>query len=178
MRESLIKRYNATVTPNSVCYFLGDMGNSQQEIKNTMDRLNGIKVLILGNHDKKHNAMYNCGFDVVLNSATLYIHQQRVTLSHCPLPGKYREDILPEYRGNSHVYWHGSEKPSFKQYQVEDTGQFHLHGHIHSRSGVVKSKKIEGRQYDVGLPANNYEVVSVSVIESWIYNIINKGKKS
>ena len=41
-------------------------------------------------------------------------------------------------------------------------------GHIHSRKDKKISQKILDRQYDVGVPANNYTPVSMSQIESWI----------
>lgn len=128
-------------------------------------KLNGTKVLILGNHDKGHNAMYSCGFDVVLNSATLWIAGREVTMSHCPLRGVFREDVTGMRGAVEGDNWHGESK--HKQYSVDDHGQFHLHGHIHS--GPANNKpKIEDRQFDVGMPANDYRPVSISVIESWI----------
>src|SRR3954468_9438029 len=77
MCESLIARYNATVPPDGVGFFLGDMGNKPAGIKRVIERLNGKKILLLGNHDAGMGTMYNCGFDVVLWSASLFIGEQR-----------------------------------------------------------------------------------------------------
>lgn len=166
MHKSLIKKYNAQVPPWGVCYFLGDVAmGSVEEAKKVIDQLNGTKILILGNHDRKMNASYFLGFDAVLNEATIYIQGERVTMTHCPLRGVYREDTSNMKGATGNENWHGEHKQI--QFSIEDQGQFHLHGHIHSPNGG-KSQKILGRQFDVGMPANRYQPVSISEIESWI----------
>lgn len=178
MHETLIKRYNAVVPQSGICYFLGDMGNKTEDIKKVINRLNGTKVLLWGNHDKGLTTMYNCGFDVVLYSATLYIARQRVTLSHCPLKGVWREDTSKMKRkGNDTPLdnWHGENRPKHQMATVTDEGQFHLHGHIHSRKNRAQSTKILGRQFDVGVPGNDYTPVSWSQIESFIMTTLKNG---
>ena len=168
MHEALISRYNSTVPESGVCYFLGDIGNSTEGVRKVMSRLNGTKVLCLGNHDKGMSTMYNCGFDVVLYNATIYIGEDMVTMSHCPLLGVYREDTTGMKGGVEGENWHGESRPKHRMCSVIDDGQFHLHGHIHSPN-KGKSKKILGCQYDVGVGANKYTPVSISAIESWIF---------
>lgn len=166
MHTVLINNYNASVPKDGVCYFLGDMGlSSSGLIKSIIDQLNGTKVLIVGNHDKGYQAMYDNGFDVVMHSSVLYIAGERVSLSHCPLYGVYREDT--EGMGGSTIgeNWHGEQKNL--PCTVINEEQYHLHGHIHS-GPANKKLKIDGKQYDVGVPANNYRPVSISQIESWI----------
>lgn len=170
MHETLITRYNAAVPHNGICYFLGDMGNRPDDIRKVITRLNGTKVLILGNHDKGMTSMYNIGFDVVINSASIYIGSNKVTMSHCPLLGLFREDTSQMKRSGE--LWHGETKN--QRFSLKDEGQFHLHGHIHSRKDKKISQKILDRQYDVGVTANGYIPVSISTIESWIANY-NKG---
>jgi len=179
--EVLITRFNATVPENGVTYFLGDMGFKPAGIKEVMDKLNGVKVLILGNHDRNMNSMYNAGFDVVQHGAVLNIQGQRVSLSHCPLLDVYREDTsvmlaYKEVMPGSSPPWHGNDRAVHRSLSTVDNGQFHLHGHIHSRKERAQSKKIEGRQYDVGVTANNYTPVSISQIESWIANHVRTRK--
>jgi calcineurin-like phosphoesterase family protein len=168
MHNKLVKNYNAIVPEHGVCYFLGDIGLCKSEIiREVIGRMNGTKILILGNHDKGVNAMYNMGFDVVLYGATLQIANQRVTLSHCPLLGVFRERTDLMEHGNPGECWHGELNPKRRRFSTHDNGQLHLHGHIHSPNGG-KSAKIEGRQFDVGVDANDYRPVSISAIESWI----------
>jgi calcineurin-like phosphoesterase family protein len=166
--KDLDHMHSVLVNNYGICYFLGDVGMSSSEsVKDVIGRLNGTKVLILGNHDKGNNAMYDIGFDVVTNNVTLYIAGQRVTLSHCPLPGLFREDTTGMRNCEPGDMWHGEKR--HRMYSVTDEGQFHLHGHIHSNPTNGKLKiDATNRQYDVGVPANNYRPVSISTIESWI----------
>jgi calcineurin-like phosphoesterase family protein len=168
MHTVLVNNYNATVPADGLCYFLGDVGLAKNdEIKKVIQRLHGTKVLILGNHDGSHNAMYTAGFDVVLNAAQLAIAGEIVTMSHHPLPGIKREDTTGMHGSISGENYHGELRPNAKLYSVPNVGQFHLHGHIHSPNSG-KSQRTLGRQFDVGCVANKYRPVSISEIESWI----------
>ena len=170
MSEVLIANYNSTVPSNGIGYFLGDMGfSSSEKLRKTISQLNGTKILVVGNHDKGYEAMYNCGFDLVLNGAVIYIQGHRVTMSHCPLKGVFREDLshIPIHKQKDPPEnWHGEEKN--KRYTFTDEGQFHLHGHIHSRKDTPYKPTILGKQFDVGVPAHKFKPVHIGVIESWI----------
>jgi calcineurin-like phosphoesterase family protein len=180
MCESLITRFNATVPENGITYFLGDMGNKPEDIRKVINRLNGTKVLILGNHDHGMGTMYNCGFDVVVWGAYIYIGDVKVTITHCPLIGVWREDTSQMKSGIKLAEkgivenWHGESRPKHFRHAIKDEGQYHLHGHIHSRKDKPLSQKILGRQYDVGVTANDYRPVSLSEITSWVMKSENK----
>jgi calcineurin-like phosphoesterase family protein len=166
MHTVLVNNYNSQVPVDGVCYFLGDIGLSNKEaLSSVMSRLNGTKIMVLGNHDKGSNAMYDIGFDVVLNNACIYIANERVTMSHCPLRGVFREDVTGMRNALETDNWHGESRHD--AFSVTDEGQFHLHGHIHSGKSNNK-KHFDGNQFDVGVPANNYRPVSIYTIESWI----------
>jgi calcineurin-like phosphoesterase family protein len=171
MHRTLVSNFNKKVPVGSLTYFLGDMATHSASLtKTVMDQLNGIKILVVGNHDKNYESCYNAGFDVVMNQATIYIQKQRVTLSHCPLLGVFRENTSSMKGTIEGELWHGESR--HKRFSVADTGQFHLHGHIHSPNGE-KSERILGRQFDVGLPGNKYRPVHVSEIESFIMRYLN-----
>ena len=175
MHRSLIKNFNNTVPHHSVTYFLGDIGfGSVLSINKVITKLNGTKVLILGNHDRRPQAMYKAGFDVVLYSATLRIANQPVTLSHCPLFGLYRENTEGMKGAAEDENWHGESKTRNEKFTVPNKGQFHLHGHIHSPNNG-RSMKALGTQYDVGVDANGYRPVSARRIEDWIVSTLYSG---
>lgn len=166
MEQVLLNNIKSTVPAGSILYFLGDIGMGDSErVKNFLAQLDCKKVLVLGNHDKGRNAMMRMGFDVVVYGLVLYIANQRVTLSHCPLTGVYRENVDGMKGASEGENWHGEKKQH--HFTFKDEGQFHLHGHIHSPNGG-KSQKILGKQFDVGVPANGFRPVSMSQIESWI----------
>lgn len=178
MHEALITRFNSTVPKNGLTYFLGDIGNKPREVKAVIEQLNGTKILILGNHDHGMGTMLNCGFDAAMWSSSIYIGEHRVTMSHCPLLGVFREDLshINKVREgfSKDVNWHGENRKAHRACSLTNEGQFHLHGHIHSRKGAAKSKKILGRQYDVGVTANDYRPVSLSTITSWVMLTVQK----
>lgn len=166
MHRALIRNYNAQVPENGICYFLGDIATHSSELtKEVISKLNGTKVIIVGNHDKNSNALYLMGFDVVLHSATIYIQGERVTMSHCPLRGVFREDVSDMKGGKEGDNFHGEHKN--QAFSVENHDGYHIHGHIHSPNGG-KSTKILNHQFDCGVVANKYRPVPISEIEAWI----------
>lgn len=177
MHENLIKRFNASVCENSVTYFLGDIGLCSKGItKSVIDRLNGTKVLVRGNHDGKMYAMYDLGFDVVVEKAQISLGGTIITMSHCPLAGLFREPVEGLRGAVTGENWHGESRHR-NNYSFEDFGQVHLHGHIHSGPETVGVKeKTLGRQMDVGVVANNYSPVSMSQVERFIFDLKKSGE--
>ncbi len=177
MHIALVKNFNQYVPIHGITYFLGDMGLcSNGLLRTVIDQLNGTKVLIRGNHDGGVYSMYEAGFDVVLDKAQIQLGKNIITLSHCPLYGVYRENTEGMKGVTVIENWHGESKHKDK-FTFNDFGQFHLHGHIHSPNGG-RSAKIAGRQYDVGVVANNFKPVSISEIESWINRTLNNEKST
>jgi calcineurin-like phosphoesterase family protein len=167
MHATLIKNFNYWVPKHGITYFLGDMGFGPNDLLGSIIRqLNGTKILVRGNHDRKMDAMYNAGFDVVIEKAQITIGNDIVTMTHCPLKGVFREDTTGMRGCDGTENWH-KERKHGDYYSIEDFGQFHLHGHIHSGPANNK-KKIDGRQMDVGVPAWNYRPVRLSEVQSWI----------
>jgi calcineurin-like phosphoesterase family protein len=175
MHRVLINNYNSTVPDDGICYFLGDAGMGKSDVLSKfMSELNGsTKILILGNHDNNMYSMYDKGFDCVLNACVFYIGDKRISMSHCPLPGIFREDITDMKGSQPGENWHGEFKN--QRFTSQDpTVDYHLHGHIHS-DGKIKPRQTLN-QFDVGVRANGYRPVSISTIESWI-SIREKNEK-
>jgi calcineurin-like phosphoesterase family protein len=166
MHINLIINYNNQVPVDGVCYFLGDMCLGSAEVnKEVISQLRGTKILIRGNHDKNIESCYNAGFDVVMNSGSMIIANELVTFTHCPLRGLYREDTTYMKGNIEGENWHGeSRSPDIS---IENYGQFHAHGHIHSPN-KGQSQKILNRQFDCGVVANGYRPVHIGVIDAWI----------
>jgi calcineurin-like phosphoesterase family protein len=163
MHQVLINNYNATVGPEDLCYFLGDIGLGKGDIvAKVIQELNGCKVCVLGNHDKGATAMRRFGFDVVVNMAALEVAGRLVTMTHCPLRGVWREDCSKMKGSVPGENWHKEFK--HLMFSIPDFGQYHLHGHTHKGP----EERILDRQMDVGVRANGYRPVSISVVESWI----------
>lgn len=104
MNEYLIEEYNKVVTEYDKVYILGDFGFGRKEdVASIVKRLNGYKVLILGNHDRMHgrNWWIDVGFDEVHKDPILI--RKKFLLSHEPL-----EFITPSSFINLHGHTHDS----------------------------------------------------------------------
>lgn len=120
MIEGIVRRFNSVVRPQDLLYILGDVGFGSELLRKVIGRLNGTKILILGNHDKKQQAMLNVGFDVVLNSASMIISGELVSMTHCPLRGIRREDTRGMRGCDGTENWHNELK--YPDYSIEDGG--------------------------------------------------------
>lgn len=103
MNEVLINNWNSVVTNNDIVYHLGDfcLANNE-EIKNIFDKLNGKKILIRGNHDRKSVKFYeNIGF-VVLTKPPIIMEEYKLMLSHHPLQDSKILDGYINIHGHIH----------------------------------------------------------------------------
>lgn len=133
-----IEAFNNVLHKNDHLWILGDvfMGSITEGLK-VVDRLKGIKHLVLGNHDAPHPS--NRGshnrirrFQEVFETVSLHeehrFADQKILLSHFP----YSED-------------HGGREARHTQWRLPDQGKWLLHGHIHQERFVGE------RQINVGL---------------------------
>ena len=97
MDEEMIKRWNATVRPNDKVYHLGDVVINRKSLS-TLSRLNGVKVLIRGNHDIFRDDEYR----VYFRELRAYHVMNGMILSHIPL----HEASLGRFGVNIHGHLH------------------------------------------------------------------------
>jgi calcineurin-like phosphoesterase family protein len=88
MDYELIKRWNEVVNNKDTIYILGDFAFANKEkINELVSMLNGRKVLIMGNHDRKLDKhvkfWYDCGFDEVYRYPIIF--KKFFILSHEPV---------------------------------------------------------------------------------------------
>ena len=105
MNETIINNWNSIVKNNDTIYHLGDFClSTNDEIKSIFNKLNGNKILIRGNHDRKPVKFYEeIGFKF-LACAPIILDEYKLMLSHVPLP----------------------------EVKIKD-GYINLHGHIHNK---------------------------------------------
>lgn len=90
MNEHIIKVWNEIIQPDDTVFHLGDFafktGQKKDQVKAIVERLNGKKTLILGNHDNlKH--IKDFAFDRILD--TLEITHEGVTFKLAHFPYKW-----------------------------------------------------------------------------------------
>jgi len=89
MNTTMIKRYNGIVKPEDVVYFVGDFSLRSARYRNwymdILRRLNGKKILVLGNHDDLKPFTYvECGFYSVHTHMEIEIDGIPLVLIHDP----------------------------------------------------------------------------------------------
>jgi len=97
MDETMIQRWNEVVKPNDRVYHLGDVVINRKFLP-TMDRLNGKKVLIKGNHDIFKLNDYTPYFEDI----RAYQVWHDMIFSHIPLS----VDSLERFKFNVHGHTH------------------------------------------------------------------------
>jgi calcineurin-like phosphoesterase family protein len=163
MNADLVHRWNSVVGQSDWVYVLGDFAFQlgRPESLDVAGRLNGVKILIPGNHDRCHpmegparSAQWReryiaAGFaDVAPPNMRKMIGGRWVWLSHFP------------YEGDSH------DGDRFTDWRpVDDGAMFVVHGHVHA------AWRQRGRQINVGLDAwGGYPVA-----EEMIADLISAG---
>jgi len=100
MDEEMVKRWNETVRPADTVYHLGDVVINRKSLP-ILDRLNGDKVLIKGNHDIFKLPDYTPYFRDIRS----YHVMNGLILSHIPV----HTESLARFRKNVHGHLHGNQ---------------------------------------------------------------------
>lgn len=141
MTEKIISKWNNKVKENDIVFMLGDL--SFYDLEHTRDivnRLNGTKFLIKGNHDGFSVDEYkDCGFlDVFEDTRDFNIDDEQIPtliLSHKP----------------------------------EDTKYFNIHGHIHDEPLEKQYPNLnKENHFCVSVEMTNYEPISIEEIKNKI----------
>jgi calcineurin-like phosphoesterase family protein len=109
--EFLIQNWNNVVGVNDKVYHLGDVGfKNFAKVKATMDRLNGTKVLIKGNHDNFKLSQYA----QIFKDVRAYHVLDKFVLSHIPV----HPYSVTRWKANIHGHLHDSVLPDKKYINV------------------------------------------------------------
>ena len=123
MNEALIDRYNRAIGELDTVLWVGDcFFYSFRKAREIMDRLNGEKLLVLGNHDKGASSMAKLGF-LVMDKCIMHIAGRACEVNHYPYAGGGRpeDDGFADHR----------PKPV--------KGRILIHGHHHLNRQVYKN---------------------------------------
>lgn len=155
MHKSLITNWNHKISENDIVFILGDFAHTGdvEKIKLLLVALNGIKYLILGNHDyqnkfnrKKVRDLFAGTYDILdikIHDDEIEDGYQWINLCHYPIES-----------------WSKRQK-----------GSWHLHGHIHSGPKSTSSDRniqFFPNRYDVGVDNNMYTPLSYQEVKTII----------
>lgn len=109
MDQLICDRWNAVVSSCDKIYHLGDVTMDKRDIS-VMNRLNGHKRLVRGNHDIAGTREYLKYFEEIYGSRVL----DRMILTHIPI----HPDSLGRFRGNIHGHIHARPSPGPKYFNA------------------------------------------------------------
>ena len=139
MNEMFIQNFNSCVRKNDTVSILGDIAHKTPvaDVNQMISRLNGKKILIKGNHDKKYDEAL---FEGIYDFLEIAINGVNVSLMHYPMM-----EWPKSRRGALHLHGHIHSKGDYNKQQKE--------------KGILR--------YDVGVDANHYMPVSVLEIKQF-----------
>lgn len=152
MDEALIENWNSVVKPGDTIYHLGDFAfYSEDKVCGILERLNGNKILILGNHDKvMRSEKVRSYFKLIVPYLEVYQDKQLICMFHYP---------IAEFNKSHH-------------------GSFHVHGHcvdyqteILTTDGFKfrKDIKINDNIYSYNVDNSNIELDTINLIHDIDY---------
>ena len=124
MNEAMIEEWNAVVKPTDRTFILGDVCfSSWEKAVKILERLNGSKFLIVGNHDKKlvKTREFRDQFTEVRDYYDMHVNGTKVVMFHYPIA----------------------------EWDQMHRGSVHLHGHLHGGTSGLEAY----RARDVGMDA-------------------------
>ena len=132
MNEKMVEEWNAVVQPGDLVYILGDVAFlPSSKAVNYVKRLNGDKILIEGNHDKKllkDPEFFKC-FKEVHKYLDINYNGTKVVMFHYPIA----------------------------EWDQMHRGSVHLYGHLHGNVSGME----DFRALDVGMDATGRIVVEI-----------------
>lgn len=161
MNENLVHNWNALVRPDDTVYHLGDVALGPiEDSLSYIQRLNGRKVLVVGNHDRPFPPMqrgrmdkvaewtdryYDAGFAEIHTNPGFTKGEYEFRLSHFPYDGD-----------------HTSEE-RYREYRQVDNGIPLIHGHTHENKRFSRSRAGTA-QIHVGVDAWDFAPVSLQAV--------------
>lgn len=121
MNEAMVKEWNEIVNPEDTVYILGDVAfMPASKAAETVKRLNGRKILIEGNHDKKalKDPSFNKCFAEIHPYLEVNYNGHKICMFHYPIA-----EFNQQHRGALHFHGHLHGNPSgLEHYRVLDVG--------------------------------------------------------
>jgi calcineurin-like phosphoesterase family protein len=142
MNETMIQEWNNVVTAEDTTYILGDFAflPSAKAVE-VLHRLNGKKILVEGNHDRKllNDPVFRRCFEEVHQYLRIVHNGQLVVMFHYPI---YEWDQM--HRGAVHFYGHvHGSKTGLEKYRARDVA-FDATGRVVSDMDAMIADALRG----------------------------------
>ncbi len=171
MNEFIINEWNKVIGPDDTVFHLGDFAWGGSAVwTDVLSRLNGHKILIIGNHDIKNlRANYSKYFDAITFQMQILVEGQTIILNHYPFlafGGAYRDQPVWQLFGHVH-----SQKHQYGFNHILDLEVKEILGKDTSRLRYLLPT-----QYDVGVDNNGYMPINFYQVKDIITNQVAYSK--
>ena len=146
--RALIENYNSVIGHQDRCIWVGDCFiTAKERARGIMERLNGVKIVVLGNHDHTPTQMMALGFHFACQQMQIKIAGYDVLVSHYPY--KFEGETKHEIK--------------YANLRPNDNGLWLIHGHMHS-----KGPKFLNKMINVGVDHWDFKPIPHSFFEGYI----------
>ena len=142
MTENMIADWNEEIAENDLVLILGDISfGSVTSTAEALSRMNGIKILIVGNHDAKYldKKLFTVWFQEIHHYLEIQYNQKKLVMCHFP---------IAEWNA---CHW----------------GAIHLHGHLHGIENAMIKELHKYKCFDVGVDATGRIAVPLDEVLQW-----------
>ena len=105
MEEDQVRNWNEIVRDHDIVYVLGDVAlatsDDQSRVRDLYSRLNGHKMLVLGNHDERNSFVKKLGWEWLGQIKMVSVDDNKICLCHYPMQA-WPDSIY----GSWHLYGH------------------------------------------------------------------------
>lgn len=119
MNEAILRNHNEVVKPNDTVYVLGDLmlGDKDDESLELISRMNGYKIVILGNHDStRRKFLYQRFTDEVYYATMLKYNGYHFYLSHYPTVCNNNDEDKPLKARILNIHGHTHSSKRFNEF--------------------------------------------------------------
>lgn len=109
--EFIVSQWNKVISKRDTVWILGDITMEKATPYPILNRLNGIKKVVLGNHDQPNHVPELLKY---VKSVCGMVELKGYALTHCPI----HESELNRYRGNIHGHVHLETLPDSRYINV------------------------------------------------------------
>jgi calcineurin-like phosphoesterase family protein len=101
--ERIVEAWNSVVNKRDVTYILGDVTMERKKDYYILDQLNGIKHVILGNHDRRQDVREMLTY--VDSVSGMIRYKKDIFLTHCPVHPR-ELDYRIDHNIHGHIHEH------------------------------------------------------------------------
>lgn len=107
----IIQKWNQKVSKRDVVWLLGDITMEKRAPYFLVEKLNGLKRVVGGNHDRPQDTKELLKY---VQSISGMVKYKGFVLTHCPI----HESEISRFRGNIHGHVHAKSLPDYRYFNV------------------------------------------------------------